>query len=94
MANPKVYNLDLPKISERRPKFKRIEAVTREYPITIQTIVFSEILRSEEITGNAIKIILVSRDARTVPKVVLLKAIHLYGILPDLWCGKELESTN
>lgn len=94
IVNPNLYNFTLPKISERRPKFKRIEAVTREYPITIQTIVLREALSSEEITGKAIKIILVSSDARIVPRVVLLNAIHLYAILPLVLLLKKSELFN
>jgi hypothetical protein len=78
---PKVYSFTLPKISARRPKFKRIDAVTREYPITIHTIVKREAPSSDTMIGNAINIIFASRDAIRVPSVVFPNAIHLYEII-------------
>jgi hypothetical protein len=92
---PKVYNFILPKISARRPKFKRIDAVTREYPITIQTIVKREAPSSETMIGNAINIIFASRDAIRVPSVVFPNAIHLYEIINGfLFLLGEPEFTN
>ena len=70
-------SLTMQKISPRRPKFKRIDAVTREYPIIIHTIVNKEISSSDAIVGNAIKIMFRSRDAISVPSVVFPNAIHL-----------------
>jgi hypothetical protein len=78
---PKVYSFTLPKISARRPKFKRIDAVTREYPITIHTIVKREAPSSDTMIGNAINIIFASRDAIRVPSVVFPNTIHLYEII-------------
>jgi hypothetical protein len=77
MTKPNVYSFILPKISARRPKFKRIDAVTREYPITIQTIVKRDAPSSDTIIGSAINIIFASRDAISVPSVVFPNAIHL-----------------
>ena len=68
MINPKVKSLTLPKISARRPKFNRREAITREYPIIIHTIVNTEVPSSDAIVGNAIKIIFASRDCNKCAK--------------------------
>jgi hypothetical protein len=90
-----VYSFTLPKISARRPKFKRIDAVTRAYPMTIHTIVKREAPSSEAMIGNAIKIIFASSDARRVPSVVFPNAIHLYEIINGfLLVCEESEFTN
>ena len=77
MTKPNVYNLFDRRYAARRLKFKRIDAVTREYPITIQTIVKRDAPSSDTIIGNAINIIFASRDAIRVPSVVFPNAIHL-----------------
>ncbi|HEY6588318.1 MAG TPA: hypothetical protein VIY98_08495, partial [Nitrososphaeraceae archaeon] len=88
---PNVYSFTLPKISARRPKFKRIDAVTREYPITIHTIVKREAPSSDTMIGNAINIIFASREARSVPSVVFPNAIHLYEIFNGFLLVDEEE---
>jgi hypothetical protein len=75
--NPILYNLTLPNISESRPRLRRMDAVTSEYPRTIHTSVRSDRWMSDTIVGNAIIIIFVSREAINVPIVVLLNAVHL-----------------
>ena len=66
-------------MSESLPRLRRTDAVTSQYPSTIHTNVKSETCISDTIVGKAITTMFVSREAISVPIVVLLNAVHLYS---------------
>ena len=65
-------------MSDRRPKLMRREAVTRTYPIMIQTASKGLAWMSEVIVGRAIRTMFESSTAMKAPIVVLVRTTYLY----------------
>ena len=81
IANPILYSLTLPYISERRPKLSRSVAVTIPYPIRIQSRYWNEVSglmwMPLKMAGREIRIMLPLTAAMNMAIVVFESATHL-----------------